>query len=269
MTAIPRATVTGRSLTRVLLTGGLIAGPVFVTAFLIDGATRAGYDPIRLPVSLLSVGDDGWIQVVNFVVDGVLLLGFAFGLFTALRERGTPITLGPLLLAVFSLAIIGAGLFSTDPGAGFPPGAAPPIEPTTHGIVHDLVSLVVFTMLPVACFVFARRFARYGEQRWATYSAITGIVLAVGFIAILIAFNAGTPLSTSGGLIQRLWIVAGWGWLSLLGAHLLGRPRTMIDDPGQRGSSRPILINSAADRACAAGRWDRPRSRDDALSSEL
>jgi hypothetical protein len=224
MTAVPRASETGRSLTRILLTGGLIAGPVFVTVFLIEGATRAGYNPVRLPVSLLSVGDDGWMQVVNFVLDGLLVLGFAIGLVRDTRERGTPTTLGPLLLAAFSLAVIGAGLFSTDPGAGFPRGVAPPIEPTTHGVVHDLVSLVVFSILPVACFVFARRFARSGEPRWAMYSAITGIVLAVGFIAILIAFNAKTPLSQSGGLIQRLWIVVGWGWLSLLAAQMLRGP---------------------------------------------
>jgi len=96
MTAVPRASETGRSLTRILLTGGLIAGPVFVTVFLIEGATRAGYNPVRLPVSLLSVGDDGWMQVVNFVLDGLLVLGFAIGLLQGhagarhAHDTGTP-----------------------------------------------------------------------------------------------------------------------------------------------------------------------------------
>jgi hypothetical protein len=53
------------------------------------------------------------------------------------------------------------------------------------------------------------------------FSAITGTALAVGFLLILIGFNAKTALSDVPGLIQRLWMVAGWGWLSLLAAHFL------------------------------------------------
>ncbi len=213
-----------RGWTTALLLGGVIAGPVFVTAFLIEGATRAGYDPMRLPVSLLSVGDDGWMQVVNFVVDGLLTLGFASALFRALRRQGgTASTLGPLLLAVLSLAIVGAGLFSTDPGAGFPGGVAPPNEPSAHSVLHDLASLVTFTILPVSCLVFAQLFWARRERRWAVYSLITGAALAVGFIVLLIGFNGETALSDIAGLIQRLWIVVGWAWLSLLAATTLFR----------------------------------------------
>jgi hypothetical protein len=224
MTAGPRASEARRTLTTTLLTCGLMAGPVFVAAFLIEGATRPGYNATTLPVSLLSVGDAGWMQVVNFVVDGLLLLGFAFGLFRAFRERGTAAALGPVLLAIFSLAIVGAGVFSTDPGAGFPRGVAPPTEPSRHAILHDLVSLVAFTVLPVACLAFARRFAAWGQQRWAAFSALTGSALAVGFVLVLIGFNARTVLSDVAGLIQRVWIIAGWGWVFFLAAHVLGRP---------------------------------------------
>jgi hypothetical protein len=49
-----------------------MAGPLFASAFTAIGATRAGYDWERLPVSSLAIGRHGWWQRMNFVVAGVL-----------------------------------------------------------------------------------------------------------------------------------------------------------------------------------------------------
>ena len=58
-----------------------VAAPiVFTTVYLVEGATRSGYDPLRHQVSLLSLGDRGWVQILNFLVTGALLLLFAIGL---------------------------------------------------------------------------------------------------------------------------------------------------------------------------------------------
>ena len=40
----------------------------FVIVFLVEGAVRSGYDPVRLVVSYLSLGDGGWVQVATFLV---------------------------------------------------------------------------------------------------------------------------------------------------------------------------------------------------------
>ena len=53
-----------------------------------QAATREGFDILRHPLSLLSTGDLGWLQITNFVVAGVLALVGARGLRTAMR--GTP-----------------------------------------------------------------------------------------------------------------------------------------------------------------------------------
>jgi hypothetical protein len=224
-----------------MLGAGVLAGPLFVAVFLIEGATRFGYNPIRMPVSLLSTGDDGWTQVANFIVDGLLLLAFAVGLHRALGRRGTPATLGPVLLALVALGIVGAGLFSTDPGAGYPWGVPPPDEPSTHSVVHDAVSLLVFTVLPLASFVVARGFSRWGDRRWAIYSAVTGCALALGSVLLLIGSNGAGPWREA-GLIQRLWIVIGWGWIMFLALHMLtdrDRDQTAAGrvDPGIHGAS--------------------------------
>jgi len=46
--------------TKTLLACGAIAGPLVVVAFVVEGATRAHYDPLRHPVSSLALGDSGW-----------------------------------------------------------------------------------------------------------------------------------------------------------------------------------------------------------------
>ena len=43
--------------TKTLLACGVIGGPLFVVVFLVEGATRVGYDPQRDPVSSLALGD--------------------------------------------------------------------------------------------------------------------------------------------------------------------------------------------------------------------
>ncbi len=76
--------------TKALLGCGVIAGPLFVVAFLIEGATRADYDPLRHPVSSLAFDDFGWMQVANFIVTGLLMLAFAIGLRLTLQPlRGS------------------------------------------------------------------------------------------------------------------------------------------------------------------------------------
>ena len=74
--------------TNALLTCGAIAGPLFVIAFVVEGATRANYNALRHPVSSLALGDTGWIQVANFIVAGLLTLAFAFGLRRVLQQLG-------------------------------------------------------------------------------------------------------------------------------------------------------------------------------------
>ena len=63
-----------------MLTGGVIGPVLFVVVLLVEGWTRADYDPVRLFGSLLSLGDLGWQQVSNFLVCGALVVGGAFGL---------------------------------------------------------------------------------------------------------------------------------------------------------------------------------------------
>lgn len=60
--------------TRRLLAAGIVAAPLLLGLFLVQALTRDGFDPTYHPLSLLSLGDAGWIQIATFVGTGLLYL---------------------------------------------------------------------------------------------------------------------------------------------------------------------------------------------------
>lgn len=166
--------------TRLLLDCGVIAGPIFVATFLIQSVTRDGFDLGHHPISLLSVGDLGWIQITNFIVAGVLSLAFAAGVRRTLLD-GRGVTWGPRLLGVFGVGLIAGGVFVPDPGLGYPAGTpdAVPDDLTWHAILHAAAPPVAFLALIAACVVYARRFIADDEPRWAYASLMTAAACLV------------------------------------------------------------------------------------------
>lgn len=203
---------------RLLLAGGAIGPLLFIVVFLILGATRPHYSVWQDAVSALSLGEGGWMQITNFIVCGALVLGFAIGLRRVLRPgRGS--TWGPILLGIVGLAMIGAGIFVTDPGLGYPHEAST-ITLTVHGTLHSLISLCAFIALPAACFVLARRDAADRTSRgWAWYSVATGLLVIVFFVLTAVF----TALNGPAGLMQRIFLMIGWSWIASLAIRLMSR----------------------------------------------
>lgn len=206
------ATTGTPSTTRALLTCGVIAPPLFVVVALLQALTRDGFDPTRHPVSLLSLGELGWIQIANFVVTGLLLTAGAVGMRRVLHP-GRAGTWGPLLIAAFGLSLIAGGVFVADPAFGFPPGTpeGPPPSVSTMGILHGLAFAAGMVSLIAAFFVFARRFGSAGERGWAWYSVINGVL----FVLVL-----ALGMTTQDFRILTLVILLGWTWLALAAARV-------------------------------------------------
>lgn len=207
--------------TKALLACGVVSGPLFVSTFLVEGTTRANYDPLRHPVSSLALGGWGWTQVTNFIVAGLLTLAFSVGLRRVFRPpEGS--TWGPLLVGVWAAGLLAAGAFVTDPVSGYPPGSPDRLSGYSwHGALHDLFSLVAFVALAAACFVFSRRFAVRGERGWTVYSAISGVAFAVAFVLSSAGFGQAEGLVDVAGLLQRVAVTVGFGWLTLLATRFL------------------------------------------------
>jgi Protein of unknown function (DUF998) len=175
-TATPRAAVG----TRRLLACGVVAGPLFLAVALIQALVRDGFDLRRHPISLLSLGGLGWIQIANFVVTGVLCVACAVGMRRVLRP-GRGATWGPLLIGVLGAGLVVAGVFVTDAGAGFPPGApaGAPEQLSWHGILHQVGFIMAVLSWTAACFVFMRRSAAARQWGWAGACAASAVAVLV------------------------------------------------------------------------------------------
>lgn len=203
-------------LTRRLLTCGVLAGPLFIGVVLVQDYLRPGVEPRTQPLSLLTLGDLGWVQVGAFVLAGLANLAFAVGARRVLFP-GPAGLLGPLLIGGYGLGLVGAGLFVPDPASGFPPGAlpTPATDPSWHADLHTAAVLLVFACLVLATAVFAHRFAGQRDLVRARGSALVGLAV-LGLVVV-----AADPDRAAVAL--RAAVLLGWLWASWL-AHVLRAP---------------------------------------------
>ena len=76
----------GRAVTKSLLGWGVVAGPFYVVVGLAQALLVPGFDLSRHALSLLLLGPLGWIQALNLVLSGLMVLAAAIG-FARLMPR--------------------------------------------------------------------------------------------------------------------------------------------------------------------------------------
>lgn len=122
-----------------------------------------------------------------------------------------------------------AGIFVTDPSLGYEPAGMPAGVQTLHGTTHGTDAPLVFGSLTFALFVMARRFAGDPAWRgWFLYTLLSGLLLIVSFIACLtvaVLDEKGILPNSPAGLLERVAIIIGWGWIALLALRLLSQMR--------------------------------------------
>jgi hypothetical protein len=216
-TAINKTSVISTKWSKLLLSCGVIAGPLYIAIGIIQILTRKGYDIRRQALSLLSNGELGWIQIANFIVSGLLVIACAVGIRKILHSDRSG-TWGPLLLGGYGVGLIAAGIFVPDPALGFPPGTATGTAETvsSHGILHFVSGGIGFLSLIAACFVFARWFAASKQSGWAAFSIITGLIFFFAFLGISSGSgNSGINIAFT------VAVVVCWGWISLMASKLI------------------------------------------------
>src|SRR5581483_2006747 len=215
--------------TRLLILCGAVGPLLFILVFLLEGATRPGYSWWHNFVSDLSLSNQGWMQIANFLLCGGLILCFVPGLRRVLRT-GKGAVWGPGFLGIFGLSLLIAGLFVTDPSLGYYPAGTSSSIQTLHGIIHGVNAPLAFGSLTIAMFLLARRFALDPLCRsWALYSLVSGLLCIGLFIACLISAvldQKGILPNAPTGLLERIAIIIGWGWIALLAIHYVRQMRT-------------------------------------------
>lgn len=171
-------TTNNSQMTSTMLTAGIIAGPFFIIVALLQAFTRAGFDLVRHPASLLSLGDLGWIQIANFVLTGLFFIACAVGLAQA-SMTGIGYKWVPRLLVVLGIGLIMGGVFTADPALGFPPGAPEGVPATMswHSMIHGFAPIIGFTAHVAALFILARRFGKQGEGGLMWTTILVGVAM--------------------------------------------------------------------------------------------
>ncbi len=203
-------------LTNALLTGGVLAGPIYIIVGILQILIRPGFDLTRHELSLMSNGDLGWIQISNFILTGLLVIAGAIGIRRLLHGKKAG-TWGALLVGLYGLGLIAAGIFVADPMNGFPLGTPATANTISwHGLLHFVTAAIGFVGLIAACFVFARRFGSLQQRGWAIYSALTGILFFAAFFGIASSGSKQAWIN----IAFTVAVILGWAWVSAICARL-------------------------------------------------
>lgn len=193
------------AVTRSLLGYGVLAGVFYLTVGVALALTREGFVLSQHALSLLTLGDQGWMQRANFVVTGAMTAAVAGGYSRALAPSSAARKVGTLL-GVYAAALIASAIFLPDPMGGFPPGATD--SASTSGILHLVAGAIGFVALTATALIIARWFVARGAHQSAWWSYAAAAIIVAGFLA-------GGALATSSAGVAALWlaVLTGWVWL--------------------------------------------------------
>jgi hypothetical membrane protein len=178
-----------------------IAGPIiFAVVALMQSQLRPDHSLVEHPISALAAGPSGWIQNVNFLVFGLLMIAYAIGLHLGVRSSRWGVV-GFVFLVLSGMGLIWAWVFpATDATGAF----------DENRLLHIPGFVMTFVGGGIGLIVMSRRMAR--DPRWqsvAAYVLVTGIAMLV---LILVGGGlvrpSGAPLHAWLGLFQ-------WGLLAV------------------------------------------------------
>ena len=193
-----------RSSTRRLLVAAAAAGPLFVASASAQALAREGFDLRIHPLSQLSTGDLGWVQILTFALTSLGLLALAVTHRRIVTE-GVGRRAVPVLLGIAGVGVVLAGVFVMDPENGFPVGTpdGPADSMSWHGVAHSVAAAVAFTALAAAAVVLTVRAVRARQVSAAVGHGIVGLVLLVP-----ISPETASLQVAANGLIAFTWTTA-------------------------------------------------------------
>jgi len=201
---------------------GMIGATLFVLIFTLEGWYRPDYKPLEMFVSALSLGSRGWVQILNFIIFGTLLFMFSRGVAVEF-PNGKASRGGLIILRTLAICYFLSGPFVMDPAN------TPTYQMTFHGTLHGIFGGIVFTLMPISCFVFLRRFHKDPNWQFLQWWTLgLGVISALG--VVLLTFATKSPdtqnvFSDWLGLIQRTAIVPFMIWIFIFALGLLKRSK--------------------------------------------
>jgi hypothetical protein len=179
-------------LTKVLLWCGIIA-PILIIVFMMwASAVTPNYSHITNTVSQLSAQGQPYPVIMNtgFVIFGLLINGFAFGLYRALQNEKSNI--GLLIgLLVFGSCILVLGFVNDY-------SLSPDVSQNLEGHLHKLIAQISLVGFLLAMFFLAHTTYNRPEWQFIMYITVIAAIFIVGFGFLSLALSKSIQ-----GLLQR------------------------------------------------------------------
>jgi hypothetical membrane protein len=188
---------------------GVIAPLLFAILVITAASLRTGYSHVSQFISELGYGSNAVVQNADFVLTGLLVILFSYGLHKGVGG-GLGSRVGPAFVAAFGVGLIGAGVFPGDP-------ASPTIQ-MSHVLFASVAEIAGAAVPLVMC----RRLAKDPSWRgYATLSLLTGIVGLVLLIVFYVGVFGSGILDPWKGAVQRLFWAVPFLWIEFAAVKLL------------------------------------------------
>ncbi len=187
---------------------GIVAPILFTILVIVESLLRPGYSQIFNDVSDLGIGPYSIIQNINFIIFGLLSIGFAMGLGANLSHRAGKAT--KWLVVVFGVCIILAGVTLFSVGAD--------VTYAKDVVAHGLVSAIAFLVIIAAQFTAWHALRNSENSIWGSYrifSLIMGLMSI--FTLLLLSYTQFSPYH---GATERLFIAMWMIWIEVTGIKL-------------------------------------------------
>ncbi len=169
-----------------------------------------GFDPLTSSFpSANALGPLGWIQTLNFILLGILVIAFAYALQQGVHGGSVA---GPICIGILGACTILAGLFPTD----LPVASRPH---TFHGWIHALAFIVASLATLAGYVLVGLRFRR--DPFWRRYDVYSFATALFSVLALI------GPNLIKGVVIAYSFAAVRVVWFALIGLRLWSSPATM------------------------------------------
>jgi hypothetical membrane protein len=200
-----------------------IAGPIiFAVVAFVQSVLRQDHSLVEHPISALAAGTSGWVQNVNILLFGLLMIAYAVGLHLGVRPSRWG-WVGLAFLVLSGIGLMWGGVFpATDSTGAF----------DETRVLHIPGFIMTFLGGGIGLIAMSRRMAR--DSRWksvATYALATGIsMLVLILMGGGLVRPPGAPLHAWFGLFQ--WVLlAVWFPCTIILALRVLRLARAVDVP--------------------------------------
>jgi len=197
----------------VLALGGIVGPVLFASVTIISAALRPDYNHLHEFMSALGASETPNEHLMNFaafIPAGVLMALFGFSLFMQMRLSKSFLSIiGSLLIMVFGLGMLTAGIYSCDVGCFD--------SITTEGIIHGRVSAITFPSAILGILLLGISFRKQITfRKFMWYSIISAVLAGIFMFKMIGTFETRSFT----GLWQRLLLFTIFTWTSVIGLYL-------------------------------------------------